>query len=133
MQHETSAITVIYRIPPAILISLTIWFLSSMPTVPLPGTTGADKAAHFIAYAALGAACALAHSCTGLGTRPVVLFAAAAALSALYGITDELHQYFVPGRDTSILDWLADLSGSLAGSALMSFVLLRKTFLKKTA
>lgn len=37
------------------------------------------------------------------------------ALAGLYGITDEIHQAFVPGRDPSGLDFLADLSGSAGG------------------
>ena len=34
---------------------------------------------------------------------------------ALYGATDEWHQSFVPGRDASVLDWLADLCGVTLG------------------
>lgn len=29
----------------------------------------------------------------------------------LYGLTDEFHQYFVPGRDASVLDFAADCIG----------------------
>ncbi len=32
---------------------------------------------------------------------------------SLYGISDEWHQSFVPGRDSSIGDWLADTAGAL--------------------
>lgn len=36
-------------------------------------------------------------------------------LSSLYGVSDELHQYFVPFRSFSWLDILADVMGSLLG------------------
>lgn len=34
-------------------------------------------------------------------------------LSALYGATDEWHQFFVPGREMHFGDWLLDVAGSL--------------------
>jgi len=33
--------------------------------------------------------------------------------TSLYGITDELHQYFVPNRSSDIFDWIADTCGAL--------------------
>ena len=36
-------------------------------------------------------------------------------LTVLYGISDEFHQSFVPSRDASVLDVLADLAGALLG------------------
>jgi len=36
-------------------------------------------------------------------------------LSSGYGISDEIHQYFVPSRNSDILDALADICGSIAG------------------
>lgn len=131
MNQDTHTYNAVLRVPPAILIALTIWLLSSLPAVPLPGTPGADKIAHFFAYAALGASCALALSCTALEKRRLALFLFGTLLSALYGAVDEYHQYFVPGRDASLLDWLADLGGSLTGSALMAFAFLRGRSLKK--
>jgi VanZ family protein len=41
-----------------------------------------------------------------------------ALLAAAYGISDELHQSFVPGRDPSPSDVLADLGGGLLGAFL---------------
>jgi len=42
-------------------------------------------------------------------------FLAAFFLAAAYGVTDEFHQYYVPGRDCSGFDLLADTAGSAAG------------------
>ena len=36
-------------------------------------------------------------------------------LSSLYGISDEIHQYFVPYRDADLMDVLADMLGGLMG------------------
>jgi VanZ family protein len=33
-------------------------------------------------------------------------------LVALYGLSDEYHQSFVPGRTATLLDWLTDLAGA---------------------
>lgn len=33
--------------------------------------------------------------------------------SALYGVSDEVHQIFVPGRTASIDDWIADVVGAI--------------------
>jgi hypothetical protein len=39
-------------------------------------------------------------------------------ISLFYAITDEIHQFFVPGRHASIIDILIDFAGVLAGSGL---------------
>ena len=36
-------------------------------------------------------------------------------VSTIYGITDEIHQIFVPGRNCDIIDVIADLIGSCIG------------------
>ena len=37
------------------------------------------------------------------------------AATLIYGASDEIHQYFVPGRNASWTDWLADTLGGLIG------------------
>ncbi len=39
----------------------------------------------------------------------------AVCLAVVYGLTDELHQYFVPGREVEFLDILADGTGAFLG------------------
>ncbi|MDP8208557.1 MAG: VanZ family protein [Candidatus Electryonea clarkiae] len=39
-------------------------------------------------------------------------------ISVTYGITDEFHQFFVPGRDMELFDLLADGTGAFAGIVL---------------
>jgi VanZ family protein len=40
-------------------------------------------------------------------------------LVGLYGITDEFHQSFIPGRTADALDVAADVAGGLLGTWLM--------------
>ena len=44
------------------------------------------------------------------------------ALTSLYGIIDEIHQSFTPGRSCSVFDWFADTAGAAAG--IFAYVLL---------
>ena len=46
------------------------------------------------------------------------------AFGCLYGITDELHQLFVPGREASVIDVAVDTLGSLLGGIFYRWQLL---------
>ena len=98
---------------PALLWAATLFLLSSrthLPSLP-PGLLSWDKLQHCTAYAVGGAA--LAHALRGGPRRPWPW--AAALLGSLYGVSDEVHQHFVPGRNSDWHDWLADTLGVLAG------------------
>ncbi len=83
------------------------WASAPPQLVELPWVLSWDKLQHCGAYAVGGAAFALA-----LGGRSPWL---AVALGVLYGASDELHQWFVPGRNPDVRDWVADALGVLAG------------------
>jgi VanZ family protein len=44
----------------------------------------------------------------------------ATSIASLYGISDEFHQSFVPGRTPDVVDWLADTSGALLAVLLIA-------------
>ena len=44
------------------------------------------------------------------------VFLIAAVVGLCYGISDEVHQSFVPGREASVFDVLADGVGSVVGA-----------------
>jgi VanZ family protein len=92
-----------------------IFWLSSRTTEPLPmWFPQQDKLYHFLGYNVLGFL--IAHA-TAKGSHKK-RFWIAFALASVYGITDELHQSFVPGRDCSFWDWLADTAGAWGGAYL---------------
>lgn len=45
----------------------------------------------------------------------MVKFIVGLIIIILYGVSDEIHQHFVPGRDASILDVMADIVGGSFG------------------
>lgn len=97
-----------------------IFGFSSIPGSSVPGGLGAY--AHFGVYALLGALLfvAFSHETAGPG-RAVAL---AVLVASVYGVTDELHQAFVPGRVPDVADWGMDTLGALAG-ALLALATLR--------
>lgn len=106
---------------PACSYTLLIWWLSSqvldvafMNRVPF-----ADKGVHFLEYGALAFFIAFAHQRTWPARRVSGPLFAAVVTSAL-GLVDELHQGFVPGRFSDVLDLAADALGSLV--AVLVFV-----------
>jgi len=119
----------ILRNIPAPLIALAIWILSSLSTLPLPdtGISFQDKLLHAGAYGILALTISLWFSPAYITKRPWRTWIIIVLISAAYGALDEAHQSFVPGRDTSFYDWLADLVGTMAGARLAIFILKRKT------
>jgi VanZ family protein len=100
-----------------------IWVLSSQSTLPKPkGPFGIDKVQHFIAYFVLAAALGLWFSPGRWQKRKWKPFSVSAVIAALYGIIDEIHQHFVPGRDCNVWDWLADSVGAVFGGLAILFL-----------
>jgi VanZ family protein len=113
---------------PALLIAAIIWFLSSQSILPHPpGIIGWDKLLHFSAYGALGIAVGLWISPAFWKRRPALSLLLVTIIASAYGVTDELHQYFVPGRDCDIWDWVADTLGAFTDALAVMIVMKRKT------
>ena len=98
-----------------------IFIASSMPTVPsLPGGLS-DYTGHFIGYSLLGALAirGFARARWSGVNGPAAI--RAVVMSSMYGVTDEFHQSFVPGRSPSVADWGVDTLGAIvaASAALM--------------
>jgi VanZ family protein len=106
--------------PPALWAALL--FISSHIRFP-PGPalfSGADKVAHFALYAVLATLVWRAIVPNASHLRSAALWSV--LLTVAYGALDELHQRWVPGRECSFPDWLADLCGALAAVALAMLV-----------
>lgn len=78
--------------------------------------------AHFCEYTVFGVLWVNALRCHMPLRRAVVL---AVVCSSLYGVTDEIHQIFVPDRMSDPLDWLTDTAGATLGATL-TWLTLRK-------
>ena len=87
------------------LFAATIFLASSRGRVASPEITHSDKYGHFLIYGLLGTLICR----TGHGWRAGLLGLIAASL---YGVSDEWHQSFVPGRSCEVWDWVADTSGA---------------------
>jgi VanZ family protein len=101
-------------LPPIVYMSV-VFYLSSQ-SAPLPTLTANvwDKLLHLIEYAGLAVLLCRALLGEGLGWGTAVGWAIVAA--SLYGASDEWHQSFVPMRDASVRDWMADTLGGTAGA-----------------
>ena len=94
-----------------------IFFLSSLshPEDQLPAfllQEISDKILHAVEYGILSLLCyrAFRWAAGPASARHAVLLAIVTA--SVYGLTDEVHQAFVPLRDASWQDWLADTVGA---------------------
>lgn len=82
--------------------------------------------AHFTEYLILGLLlCHAVSASTSLSPRAILLVALIVA--SLYGVSDEIHQAFVPTRQPDVVDWLTDSLG--AGVALLLFTGARRAHL----
>ena len=102
---------------PVIIYCALIFFQSSRP-VPesIPAVPYLDKLLHAGAYAILGVLFFRAYRTTALGGKLFYIITLSTLSAGLYGISDELHQYFVPYRSADIGDALADFIGSAIGA-----------------
>ncbi len=90
--------------------------LTSLPGAAIPVSIGhpLDWVAHMGLYGALGALIARVGALNGWPRRRLIL---AALLISLGGALDEVHQYFIPGRDMEFGDWCFDTLGAITGLA----------------
>jgi len=107
---------------PAFIWMAVIFYLSSIPTTAITGTSLYRflvlKTFHLIEYAVLLVLIVLAT----LSPAKSILF------SYLYSLSDEFHQYYVIGRSGRFRDTLIDLLGIFIGLFVLQFF--KKTFPK---
>jgi len=107
---------ILFRLP-APLIAGFIWYLSSQSTLPVPkGILGWDKFQHLLAYWALATAAGFWIYPAFWRRRPFFSLLIITLIASGYGAIDEFHQYFVPGRNCNVWDWIADTLGACLGA-----------------
>jgi VanZ family protein len=115
--------SLVLRRLPALLIMAAIWVLSSQSILPTPkGIFGFDKVQHFIAYFVLAGTIGFWFSLSWWQNRRFSAFFISIAAASAYGVIDEIHQYFVPGRDCNVWDWIADTIGAVLGGLALLFL-----------
>jgi VanZ family protein len=115
-----------YWVPVALYAGV-IFFLSaqSHPEEQLPSfllKDVSDKVLHAVEYGILALLCYRAFRWAAgpaVARQAVVL---AIVTASVYGLTDEAHQFFVPFRESSWLDWLADTIGAAIGAMSWRFL-----------
>ncbi|MBL7685629.1 MAG: VanZ family protein [Deltaproteobacteria bacterium] len=96
----------------ALLYASLIFYFSSRPAL----SVSHDKMAHIFEYSLFGFIICpvLRYFFKIQHVGKLILFAV--FVVTLYGVTDEFHQSFVPGRESSIYDVIADFVGSFLGA-----------------
>ncbi len=120
---------ILFRWLPAVLIMAAIFLFSSIPSKEMPSFGVLDflvkKSGHMLGYALLGFAYLRATNARSAPSKWAYLAALLAVM--LYAFSDEFHQSFVPGRNSSIIDVAIDTAGACLGMiALNYFSVLRK-------
>ncbi len=106
----------IRRYTPAIIVASLLFLVSSLPptSVPSLGIRGGDFLAHTIAYAIFGFTLAAIFAYDDKNSANIRILVPI-LLGVLYGITDEYHQSFVSGRQSTVSDIIANGLGVALG------------------
>ena len=112
---------------PAVLYAGMIFYMSSQshPEEQLPSFVlkdVSDKVLHAVEYAGLAVLCYRAFRWAAGPSVARQALVLAIVTASIYGITDEVHQFFVPFRESSWLDWLADTAGAAVGALSWRFI-----------
>ena len=100
----------IYWIISLLYMGMIFLFSSFSPPIKAPSFSFADKLAHVLAYGLLASLIYFAREKSRVDFHPIFI---PFSIAFLYGVSDEVHQYFVPGRDADVFDAVADAVGSI--------------------
>lgn len=106
------------------MVAAVIFFASSQSEVAAPGIPGIDKVVHFSVYGLLATLVVRLRT----GRRAALL---SILVVSLYGMTDEWHQSFTPGRSVEVADWLADTLGAALAVAMYAGWTAYRSWLEK--
>ena len=105
----------IYWLPPLVVATVII-SLGEVPHLQPPiQFPESDKVFHAIEFAALGYLLSRALKGSLPRMSPWAVFLITTAAGAAIGACDEYFQQFVPGRESSVLDWATDVTGVILG------------------
>lgn len=104
---------------------LILFILTTLPSGSAPDMIKVgDKFKHFSAYGLLAFLLSLTiHFQEKYEKIKQHNFLFTIGIIALYGFIDELHQAFIPGRSSEVLDWIADVLGAIFGAIVTKFLI----------
>ena len=121
-----------YRMPVAVICVLIFWQSCFPGIIREPHFPQEDKVLHFTVYGLLAFMSARWLAMEMKNRSIAAIKTAAIVFACLYGLSDEIHQAFVPARQASVFDFLADVLGSFSGVYLYFNFFLKK-FTQKPA
>jgi len=100
---------------PFFVIAILIFLFSHIPHPEFPniGIEWEDKIMHFFVYFIFGITVIVFILSNSKKNNLRFVAIISILIGSFYGLSDEIHQYFIPGRDAEFLDWIADLFGIL--------------------
>jgi VanZ family protein len=103
------------RVIPMLFVMGIIFFVSHQPgdRIDLPDIPDIDKLLHSLVYGVLAAATLYAQPSAFRRKMSLSAGLFTVVFCMLYGLSDEFHQSFIPGRNASVWDLLADTLGAL--------------------
>jgi hypothetical protein len=113
--------------PVALAAAVTLCSSITLPTWGQP-KYGTDKLVHLMLFGLLAnfvGRMTFVRRCRPLGVYTAVL------IVSFFGVVDELHQHFTPGRSMDVLDWTADTLGAFAATLLYQHSRWYRTRLEK--
>ena len=117
---------VIYWLP-LILYCLFIYIQSANPSPEqIPSIPFVDKVLHFAAYGIMGILFYRAYQTLRIKNNIQMLMLLSMVSASLYGISDEIHQSFVPFREAEVADAIADIIGAVSGVLLYQLLVVSR-------
>ena len=97
----------------AVVLATVVVLASGRSAVAAPPVVSFDKIAHFSIFGLMAT----------LVLRPLKSrhWFWAVVIVSLFGISDEIHQSFTPGRSVEFADWIADTSGAIVAFVAYAF------------
>ena len=112
---------------PLILYCLFIYIQSDHPSPQqIPSIPFVDKVLHFVAYGIMGILFYRAYQTLRIKNNIQMLMLLSMASASLYGISDEIHQSFVPFREAEVADVIADIIGAVTGVLLYQLLVVSR-------
>lgn len=111
-------------LPAAAYAAVIFWLSNQSHPLTMLTSRVSDKVLHGVEYGGLAALITWGLRAAGTARSTAAIWAV--VLGSLYGITDEIHQSFIPHRSADVRDWLADTVGAVVGAILAARFLRRR-------